>query len=75
MQAILDIKFDELIKIVKSLCKEKLSELKAEIENEARPNDNRDNFKMFLLNGPTFSKEQIEDISKNRKAINKWRIK
>jgi hypothetical protein len=75
MEALVDIKFDELLKIVKSLPENKLSLLKAEIEREAKQDTNRDDFEALLLNGPTFSKKQLDDIAKTRKAINQWRIK
>ena len=75
MEALVDIKFDELLKIVKNLPENKLSLLKAEIEKEAKQDNNRDDFKTLLLNGPTFSKKQLDDIAKTRKAINQWRIK
>lgn len=75
MQAVIDIKFDELLKIVKSLPENKLSELKAEIEKGTKKDYNRATFETLLLNGPIFSKEQLDDITKIRKAINKWRAK
>ncbi|HAL82649.1 MAG TPA: hypothetical protein DCO83_10760 [Mucilaginibacter sp.] len=75
MEALVDIKFDELLKIVKSLPEIKLSQLKAEIEKEGKHDNNRDDFEALLLNGPTFSKKQLDDIAKTRKAINQWRIK
>ncbi|HEY8928315.1 MAG TPA: hypothetical protein VIM55_03930 [Mucilaginibacter sp.] len=75
MQAIVDIKFDELLKIVKSLPENKLSILKAALEKERElsPAKNRANFKALLLSGPTFSEERLADIAQTREAINKWR--
>ncbi|MDB5011353.1 MAG: hypothetical protein JWQ06_2142 [Mucilaginibacter sp.] len=75
MQAVVDIKFDELLKIVKNLPESKLSELKAAIEKSNKQDNNRNDFENLLLNGPTFSKEQLDDIAKSRKAINQWRTK
>lgn len=75
MQAIVDIKFDELLKIVKSLPENKLSILKAEIEKETKSANSRGDFETLLLNGPTFSEEQLDNIAKTRTAINKWRTK
>jgi hypothetical protein len=75
MQAVVDIRFDELLKIVKSLPENKLSELKAEIEKTTQKDPNRDDFEALLLNGPTFSKKQLSEIAKTRKAINQWRTK
>lgn len=37
-------------------------QLQAELEN-------------FLLSAPTFSKKQLDEIAKTRKAINQWRTK
>lgn len=73
MEAVVDIKFDELLKIVKNLPESKLSKLKAEIEKGAKQDINRADFETLLLSGPTFSKKQLEGISKTRKAINQWR--
>lgn len=75
MQALVNIGFDELLKIVKSLPQSKLSELKAELERESQQAINRNDFETLLLNGPTFSKKQLDNIAKNRKAINQWRSK
>jgi hypothetical protein len=75
MEALVDIKFDELLKIVKNLPENKLSELKAEIEKEEKQHTNRDDFEKLLLNGPTFSKKQLDNIAMTRKAINQWRTK
>jgi hypothetical protein len=73
MQALIDIEFDELLKIVKSLPDIQLSKLKAEIEKDSHQHNDRDNFEALLLSGPTFSKKQLENIAKTRKAINQWR--
>ena len=75
MEALIDIKFDDLLKIVKSLPENKLSQLKAEIEKDAKKDNDRDNFRDLLLNGPTFSKKQLDDVAKARKAINQRRTK
>ena len=56
MEALVDIKFDELLKIVKNLPESKLSQLKAEIEKDTKQNNNREDFGALLLKGPTFSK-------------------
>jgi hypothetical protein len=75
MQAIVDIQFDELLKIVKSLPESKLSELILELKKENRHNTDRTEFGNLLLNGPTFSKKQLNNIAKTRIAINQWRTK
>jgi len=74
MQVQVDIEFDELLKIVKTLPSGKLKQLKAEIEKEVKSEKLID-LEKLLLNGPTATKKQLETIAKNRKAINQWRTK
>ena len=75
MQVQVDIEFDDLLKIVKNLPAIQLSKLKKEIEANPEKETKRQDFKSLLLNGPTFSKKQLDTIAKNRKAINQWRTK
>ena len=74
MQVQLDIGFDQLLKIVKSLPSGQLKQLKAEIEKEAKSDKSVD-LETLLLNGPTATKKQLDTIARNRKAINQWRTK
>jgi len=73
MQALVDIGFDELLKIVKNLPGNQLSKLKEEIEKENQSNIDRHDFEALLLKGPTFSNKQLANIANTRKAINQWR--
>ena len=74
MQVQVDIGFDQLLKIVKTLPSGQLKQLKAEIEKEAIYEKSVD-LETLLLNGPTATKKQLDTIVKNRKAINQWRTK
>lgn len=74
MQMQVDIEFDQLLKIVKTLPSGQLKQLKDEIEKEAKSNKSVD-LEALLLNGPTATKKQLEAIAQNRKAINQWRRK
>ena len=74
MQVQVDIAFDQLLKIVKTLPSGQLKQLKTEIEKEATGNSAVD-LETLLLNGPTATKKQLETIAKNRKAFNQWRTK
>lgn len=74
MQVQIDIKFDQLLKIVKRLPSDQLKQLKTEIEKEAKSNKSVD-LETLLLKGPTATKKQLDTIAKNRKAINQWRTK
>ena len=74
MRVQVDIGFDQLLKIVKTLPPGQLKQLKAEIEKEAKGDKSVD-LETLLLNGPTATKKQLDTIAKNRKAINHWRSK
>ncbi len=67
-----DIAFEQLVQIAKKLPETEWQKLKVEVESEKQLNHN-DDLLQFLLNGPTFTEEQIGVIEENRKAINKWR--
>ena len=74
MQVQVDIEFNQLLQIVRTLPTAKLKQLKAEIEKEskaAKPGK----LEELLLNGPIATKKQLDIIAKNRKAINQWRTK
>ena len=73
MQVQIDIGFDQLLKIVKTLSIVELRQLKAEIENESGKLEPISDLEKLLLNGPTATKEQLEVIENNRKSINHWR--
>lgn len=73
MEVQINIEFDQLLKIVKTLPPGQLKQLKAEIEKEAKSDKSAD-LELLLLNGPTATKKQLKTIADNRKAINQWRI-
>jgi len=74
MQVQVDIEFDQLLKIVKTLPAGQLKQLKTEIEKKTKSTKATD-LETLLLNGPTGTKNQLNTILKNRKAINQWRTK
>lgn len=75
MQLQVEIEFDQLVKMVKTLPKLKLQQLKAEIEKTSVKEGKETDLKTRLLNGPVATKRQIATIENNRKAINQWRTK
>jgi len=75
MQVQVDIEFEQLVKIVKTLPTGKLLQLKAEIEKETANERSKTDLKSLLLKGPVATKEQLETIENNRKSINQWRTK
>ena len=72
MQVQVDIGFEQLLKIVKTLPSGQLKQLKVEIEKGVKSEKSVD-LEKLLLNGPTATKKQLEVIARNRKAINQWR--
>ncbi len=75
MQAQADIGFDQLVQIAKKLPAQQWTKLKAAVEAQSNVDTEREEFKKLLLNGPTFSKKQLNTIAETRKAINQWRTK
>ena len=75
MQVQVDIEFDQLVQIAKKLPVNQWTKLKEEVEAKPTTDSEREDFKNFLLNGPTFSKKQLKTIAETRKAINQWRTK
>ena len=72
MQVQVDIEFEQLVKIVKTLPTGKLRQLKAEIEKNTTTQKSKIDLKSLLLNGPVATKKQLETIENNRKSINQW---
>ncbi len=75
MQVQVDIGFDQLLKIVKTLPAGQLKQLKAEIEKETEVDKPKTDLEALLLSEPVATKKQLETIENNRKAINQWRTK
>jgi hypothetical protein len=67
MQVQVDIEFDQLVKIVRSLPAVKLKQLKAEIDKEAEISRSTIDLENLLLKGPTATTKQLQTIAKNRK--------
>lgn len=74
MQIQVDIAFEQLVTIVRKLPKTKWQELKSKVDEAIHSNAD-DDLETFLLNGPTYTEEQLKVIDDNRKAISKWREK
>ena len=66
MQVQVDIEFEQLVRIVKTLPSGKLRQLKAEIEKNTLTKKDKIDLKSLLLNGPVATKKQLEVIENNR---------
>ncbi|QKZ12705.1 hypothetical protein [Spirosoma sp. KUDC1026] len=75
MQVQIDIGFDQLVQIIKTLPVSQLNKLKAEIEQNTRIADVNTDLEALLLNGPVATQKQLDTIDANREAINQWRTK
>lgn len=75
MQAQIDIGFEQLVKLAKQLPKQQWTKLKSEVEEQNVSADHATDMLVFLLNGPTFNKRQLDEVAKARKEINQWRTK
>ncbi|GEM_PF-6844197 len=66
---------DQLLRIIKQLSLNDLNRLKVDLNNQSDASASNSDIKSFLLNGPVFDKEQLEEIKRARKQINQWRTK
>lgn len=75
MQAQVDIEFDQLVRLSKQLPTTQWTKLKKEVEEKVSNSEQNSDLVSLLLSAPTYSKKQLDEITKTRKAINQWRIK
>ena len=75
MQVQVDIGFDQLVQLAKRLPAKQWTKLKQEVEAQTPVDKDREDFRQLLMNGPTFSKKQLDAVAETRKRIDKWRTK
>lgn len=75
MEVKVQIPFQELLSVVKTLTPMQKAKLRQELAEERPIKDDKAAFIEMLLNGPVFTKKQIQTIEENRKSIAKWRTK
>lgn len=75
MEVQVDIGFDQLVQLVKQLPASQWTKLKKEVDGGQVVNDQVSDLEDFLLTAPTFTKKQLDEITKTRKAISQWRTK
>jgi hypothetical protein len=74
MQLQVNIPFQQLLDLIKSLPKSQQQLLRVELEKVAE-NSTTDSLEKLLLSGPIAEKEDLDRISTNRKSLNQWRSK
>lgn len=75
MRVQVDIGFDQLVKLAKQLPTTQWTKLKTEVEKEQKQANTTSDMEAFLLTAPTFTKKQLDEVAKTRKAISQWRTK
>ena len=73
MEIKVQVPFQQLLEIVKSLTSAQKARLREELDEiNTNPNNQKD-FIDYLLNGPVYTEEEIRVIEENRKSIAAWR--
>lgn len=75
MEIKLDIPFQQLLTVVKTLTPSQKAKLKQELSEEESAKEVKSAFIEMLLKGPVYSEKDIQTIEENRKSIAQWRRK
>ena len=78
MKLNIDIQFDELLALLKQLPAAQIAKIRQELSENLvaeKAEEQLDDFKKFLLNGPIMSDEQYKEYLEERKRFKKWRTK
>ena len=73
MEIKIQVPFQQLLIIIKSLSPAQKARLRQELDEENPPQKDKDDFIEYLLNGPVYSDKEIKVIGENRKSIAAWR--
>ncbi len=76
MEIKVQVPFQQLLTIVKTLTPAQKARLRKELDEEMPASDPKeDDFINFLLKGPVYSDNDLAIIEENRKSIAAWRTK
>jgi len=75
MEMKLQVPFQQLLTMVKSLTPAQKAKLRQELAEDKRAKTDKDEFIEYLLNGPVYSEKEIQVMEENRKSIAAWRTK
>lgn len=73
MEIKVQLPFQQLLDIIKSLPFSEKALLRKELDKEQFNQKNEGDFLQYLLNGPVYNEEEIQTIEENRKSIAAWR--
>ncbi len=69
MEMKLQVPFQQLLELVKSLTPAQKAKLRQELTEDKPSKTDKDKFIEYLLNGPVYSEKEIQTIEENRKSI------
>ncbi len=75
MEMKVQVPFQQLLTIVKTLTPSQKAKLRAELNEEQIETREQDHFIEYLLSGPVYNDKDIQIIEENRKSIMAWRTK
>lgn len=73
MEIKIQVPFQQLLTLIKSLSPAQKARLRRELNEEKPSPKDKDDFIQYLLNGPVYSDKEIKIIEENRKSITAWR--
>lgn len=74
MQIQLDIKFEQLLQLVKRLPKSQWNKLKREMDAAQPTVSSSTELETFLMDAPTFTEEQLNEINDAKRKLEAWRV-
>jgi len=75
MEMKVQVPFQQLLTIVKTLTPSQKAKLRAELNEEQVETKQEDDFIEYLLKGPVYNDKDVQIIEENRKSISAWRTK
>ena len=75
MEMKVQVPFQQLLTIVKTLTPSQKAKLRAELNDQESGEKLEEDFIDYLLNGPVYTNKEIDIIEENRKSITAWRKK
>ena len=75
MEMKVQVPFQQLLTIVKTLTPIQKAKLRAELNEQKVEEKPQDDFIEYLLKGPVYNDKDIQVIDENRKSIASWRTK
>ena len=75
MEMKVQVQFQQLLTIVKTLTPSQKAKLRAELNEKQIESKQQDNFIDYLLKGPVYNEKDLQTIEENRKSISLWRTK